>query len=407
MWDRRPLGSECRLAAGFALEKATARRCPSPAKFQSGCALKICLLPFRRRGLNSGAVLLKQSNMKKSFLSGLGVLLCLQFSLYRGLTWDYEVHRAINQVALACLPTNFPAFVRTPAAEERIAFLAGEPDRWYNTTDLPLKHANGPDHYIDLELLEPCGLSPETLPMFRYDFTAQLAAARAAHPEKFPPIDETKNADHTRQLIGFLPWAIVESDAKIKSSFSYLKAYEADGTPEEVANAQQNILYVMGVLGHLVGDATQPLHTTIHHHGWVGDNPHGYTTNSYFHRWIDGDYFIKTGGVTAKDLQGKARPARALNGQVTPDAMFRLVVAFIVEQHKQVEPLYQLDKEGKLSGEGERGLEGKAFLEGQLAKAGQMLADLWYTAYVQAPPDTYLKTQLQKRKAAASAAPVK
>ena len=67
--------------------------------------------------------------------------------------WDYEGHRIVNHIALSSLPTNFLAFVRTPAALERIAILAGEPDRWRNITDLPLKHFNGPDHYIDLEEL--------------------------------------------------------------------------------------------------------------------------------------------------------------------------------------------------------------------------------------------------------------
>ena len=38
--------------------------------------------------------------------------------------------------------------------KDRIAFLAGEPDRWRNTPDLPLKHVNGPDHYFDLEDIE-------------------------------------------------------------------------------------------------------------------------------------------------------------------------------------------------------------------------------------------------------------
>ena len=68
--------------------------------------------------------------------------------------WDYEGHRAINELALAALPTNFPAFALTPAARERIAFLAGEPDRWRNTPDLSLQQLNGPDHYIDLEELD-------------------------------------------------------------------------------------------------------------------------------------------------------------------------------------------------------------------------------------------------------------
>src|SRR5256885_14992157 len=76
------------------------------------------------------------------------------------LAWDYEGHRIVNQLALASLPTNFPSFVRAPEAAERVAFLAGEADRWRNTQDLPLKHVNGPDHYIDVEELAVYGLNP-------------------------------------------------------------------------------------------------------------------------------------------------------------------------------------------------------------------------------------------------------
>src|SRR5580700_4407064 len=76
--------------------------------------------------------------------------------------WDYEGHRVVNQLALASLPPDFPAFVRDPAAAERIAFLSGEADRWRSVRDLPLRHVNGPDHYIDLEQLADYGLSAET-----------------------------------------------------------------------------------------------------------------------------------------------------------------------------------------------------------------------------------------------------
>ena len=93
--------------------------------------------------------------------------------------WDYESHYVINQLSLASLPTNFPAFVSTPAARERIAFLAGEPDRWRNAIDLPLRNVNNPDHYIDLDELELYELTPKTLPSLRYDFVADLAIARA------------------------------------------------------------------------------------------------------------------------------------------------------------------------------------------------------------------------------------
>ena len=111
---------------------------------------------------------------------------------FRAGAWDYEGHHAINELALASLPKDFGGFELTTALKDRIAFLAGEPDRWRNVSDLPLKHFNGPDHYIDLEDLKLYGLTPETLPIMRYDFVADIALARAAHPEKFPAMDPAK-----------------------------------------------------------------------------------------------------------------------------------------------------------------------------------------------------------------------
>lgn len=333
----------------------------------------------------------------------LGVLAVVQLGS-RVWAWDYAGHHVVNELALASLPTNFPAFVKTPEAQERIAFLAGEPDRWRNVSDLALKHVNGPDHYIDLEQLADYGLTPETLPPLRYDFVAKLALARAAHPDKFPPIDPATDADHTRELIGFLPWRMVECYAKLKSEFSYLKTFEQNGgTPAEIANAQANIIYTMGMMGHYFGDASQPLHTTLHHHGWVGENPHGYTTKSSFHGWIDGGYFAKIGGVFAKDMTNQIHTAEmvAYNGHpATPDQMFPAFTAFLVDQNKFVEPLYQLEKDGKLSGEGETGLAGKKFLQAQLVKSGQLLGDVWDSAWQQAGPDKYLAQELAKRAAA-------
>jgi hypothetical protein len=314
--------------------------------------------------------------------------------------WDYEGHRTINELALASLPADFGGFKLTPARKGRVAFLGGEPDRWRNMTNVPLKHVNGPDHYIDLEDLKWYGLTPETLPLLRYDMVAAIARERAAHPEKFPPIDPAKNTDHTRELSGFLPWVITENYEKLKSEFSYLKAFQKyGGTPEEIANAEANIIYVMGVMGHYVGDGAQPLHTTMHHNGWVGDNPHGYTTNRTFHQWIDGSYFFQTGGIDVKKLAAKINPAERIKNAGEPDGMFCAAVSYIVEQNKLVEPLYKLEKEGKLTGEGEKGLEGRALLDGQLVKAGQMLGDIWYTAWVEAPEDQYLQKQLGGRNA--------
>jgi hypothetical protein len=336
--------------------------------------------------------------MKKPLFYLVASALIVSFSAR---AWDYEGHRLVNQLALASLPTNFPQFVHAPAVAERIAFLAGEPDRWRNVQDLPFRHCSGPDHYIDSEELADYGLKPDMLPVFRYDFVGQLAVIRKAHPEKFPEPDAARNQDHTRGLVGFLPWAMAENSGKLKSGFSYLKAFqEHGGTPDEIANAEANIIYVMGVMGHYAGDASQPLHTTIHHHGWVGDNPHQYTTASSIHSWIDGGYFLKTGGAKLDELKSKLRPAQlvSINGHsAKPEEMFQAAMTFVMEQNKLVEPLYQMEKDGKLSGNGDTGREGKPFLEGQLVKSGQLLGDIWFSAWQQAGPDTYLVGQLTRR----------
>ncbi len=316
--------------------------------------------------------------------------------------WDAEGHRLVNQLALSTLPKDFPAFALTADAQERIAFLAPEPDRWRNTDSLELKHANGVDHYIDLEEVNLYDLTPATLPPLRYDFAAQIARARTAHPDRFPAIDPAKDSDHTRELSGFLPWTMAEYYAKLKSEFSYLKAYEsAGGTPAEIANSQANIIYTMGVMGHFYGDASQPLHTTKYFNGWVGENPNHYTTNHTFHAWIDGGYILKTdieGDLSA--MEGKMKPAQLVmfNGQpAQTEQIFPVAVGFITEQNKLVEPLYLMEKNKELTGDDENGLKGKPFIEGQLMKAGQLLGDIWFTAWKQAPVDDYLARSLHRR----------
>jgi hypothetical protein len=315
--------------------------------------------------------------------------------------WDYEGHRIVNQLALASLPKDFPAFVHKKDNAERIAFLAGEPDRWRNVPDLPIKQYNGMDHYCDLEQIPLAGLSFEKLPSLRYVFAAEFSAGRLANLAKFPDIDPEKNLDHAREWPGFAPWAITEYYGKLRSAFSYLKALEELGTPEEVANAQANIVYLMGVMGHYVGDCAQPLHTTDHHNGWVGTNLRGYSTWPGIHSWIDGG-FIGKAGIKTADLVARVTPATGIALPVREDGrdpMFVAVLDYLLEQHKLVEPLYQLEKAGKFA-HGKEEVptpEGRDFIEKQLLVGGAELAAIWQTAWRNAAPDNYLRTALAKR----------
>ena len=351
------------------------------------------------------------------FLPLLGALAAGALSL-PARAWDAEGHRIVNQLALASLPSDFPAFVRTPANAERIAFLAPEPDRWSHALDLPLKHDNWMDHYCDFEQIPAAGLDLEHLPSFRYEFAAEFAAGRAAHPENFPPIDPAKNLDHTREWPGFLPWTITEYYDRLKAAFSSLKVYREAGTADEVANAEADVVYLMGVMGHYVGDGAQPLHLTVQHNGWVGPDPGGYTTWTGFHSWIDGGFIAKAHIQTA-DALGRITPARPLS--LAPpadgrDAVFVAVMDYLLEGSKLVVPLYELEKAGKLNDEQEKSgkfgqdhgpvnPEARAFILQQLGKGGQMLGALWLTAWRSAPPDSFLRSQLLRRQAAAAKTP--
>ncbi len=204
------------------------------------------------------------------------------------MAWDYEGHRAINRIALAALPPDFPEFVREEANAERIAWLSSEAGRWRSAPGLPARHCNAPDHYFDLEYLGMAGIDATTVSSFRYEFVAQYAQGRAAHPENHPPVDPAQNADRTRELSGFRPWTITEYFGN-RGNFARLKVLAELGAPDEIAQAKGSIVEMMGVMGHFVGDGAQPLHTTIHHNGWAGDTPEGYTTWRGFHSWAHQD----------------------------------------------------------------------------------------------------------------------
>lgn len=346
--------------------------------------------------------------MRKSSLRPLLVSSFL-FAAVTASAWDYAGHRMVNQLALAALPADFPAFVREAANAGRVTFLAGEPDRWRNVPDGMIKQSGGSwtDHFCDLEQLPAAGLDPARVPSFRFDFIFQFAAGRATHLDKFPMIDPAKDADHTAEWPGFAPWAITEHYLRLKSGFSYLKVFEELGTPDEVANARANILYVMGVMGHYVGDCAQPLHTTVHHNGWIGANPNGYTVWNGFHSWIDGGFVAKA-GLRLEDMLPRVTPAAPLALTPQPDGrdpFFVEAMNYLIEQNKLVEPLYALEKKGVFKAEAAAtSAEGQEFIKARLLTGGQMLARIWTTAWKNAGPDNYLRAALIKRQTAATPA---
>ena len=348
--------------------------------------------------------------MKRLSVLTLAVLACMHLDNPLALAWDYTYHRVINEAALASLPTNFPAFVRTPAAADRIGFLSGEPDRWRNVKDLSFSHYSAPDHYLDMEELAIYGLKPDALPVFRYDFAAELIGFRKAHPEKCPPINAEKNEDHTRELIGFLPWAIAENYGKLKSGFSYLKTFEENGgTPEEIANAKGEHHLRDGHDGPFRGRClAAAAHDSIHHHGWVGANPQQYRTNQSIHSWIDSGYLNKVGGVKRAELTSQAASG-AVGGHQRPAGQARRKCSrpprcSWSRRTSWSSRSTRWTRTASSPARARRVWKAKRSSKRRWPKSAQLLGDIWYSAWQQAPPDTFLKGQLARRQRAARSA---
>src|SRR5205085_5893966 len=51
-----------------------------------------------------------------------------------------------------------------------------------------------------------------------------------------------------------------------------------------------DVAFYMGWLGHYVADAAMPLHDSVHHDGWSGDNPKGYTRDPAIHDRFESDF---------------------------------------------------------------------------------------------------------------------
>ena len=203
-------------------------------------------------------------------------LLLVQVSTF---AWGNSGHTNVNLNAARKIPQSMPAFLRTPSARARIAYLGPEPDRWRGTTEYSLNNAQAPDHFIDLERIQGLG----DLPRGRYEFYKLLYAKRA--------VTKTNPDDYLPEKVGLQPYITMEVYERLKAAFrEYRKLKAANQSTDPV---EQDIIFYAGWLGHYVGDGSQPLHTSVDYDGWVEDNPRGFATGQGLHWAFEGVFVDK------------------------------------------------------------------------------------------------------------------
>jgi len=265
--------------------------------------------------------------------------------------WGNEGHRLINRLAVATLPDSVPGFLRTEAAANEIEYLGPEPDRWRSPAEPELAAAQAPEHFIDLELADALG----PLPHKRLDFEAKVFAA-GQRPEK----------------IGLQPWEATEVWERLKAALREYRNLSAAN--KDTRAVEQAAIFYAGWLGHYVGDASQPLHTTVQYNGWTGPNPNGYTTGHQIHWQFEGPFV----GANLHEPEVRARmtAVKPIDGDI-----FDGYVAYLRHTQTYVEKVYQLEKAGGFVGAGSA--ESREFTAGRLAAGASMLRDMIDTAWIE------------------------
>ena len=273
--------------------------------------------------------------------------------------WGADGHSIINRVAAAALPADVPEFLRSPAALDAMEYYGPEPDRWRSPAEPELDAAQAPEHFIDLEYADLAG----PLPRHRYDYIRALAVAQTKHPDLA--------ASLTPEKVGLQPYVTTEVYERLQSAFRDYRALVA--ARKDTKPSEAEIVFLAGWLGHYVGDGSQPLHTSIQYNGWVGPNPHGYTTEHRIHSLFESQFVHAN--VTAADVAPLIPAKPVALGDVFDD-----YIKYLRHSNSLVEQTYQLEKSGAFAGAGTPA--GKAFVDQRLAAGATELRNMIYTAWV-------------------------
>lgn len=288
--------------------------------------------------------------MKRSVLA---ILLCLAAT--SALAWGEKGHSITTRAASLTLPNDMPRFFYE--AGSALEYLGDEPDRW-RSGGQSLEAENAPNHFLDFEYADGVAKS---LPPDRYAFIALMEKSGRLRQHGLTP-----------STTGFLPWRIAELSEQLTTEWRLWRSTRA-GTPER-AFAEHEIVATAGLLSHYVGDASNPLHATMHFNGWGdADNPNGYSNDCDVHSRFETSFINRA--VDLDDIVAKVTPATPVSDP------FTTALSFIRNSNVLVGKLYQLDLDGGFAPMKPIRADAKGFAIDRIAAGASLLRDIWWSAW--------------------------
>jgi len=216
--------------------------------------------------------------------------------------WHAEGHDMAAAAAVRALPDDVPGWFRENAAA--VGRQSGEPDLFREKKAPELTVAEGPEHFIDLELL-----GGRDLPGDRYKYLALCNELKL-------------NARYA----GTLPYSVTEWEQKLMIAFAQHRRW-----PDDVHIRERCLVYA-GILAHYSSDLCQPLHTTIHYDGRADAN--NKSPRSGIHEKVDG---LPTILVNPDTLRATPDAVKAI------DKVFPAVVTEIRKCNAMVDKVYEME----------------------------------------------------------------
>lgn len=302
--------------------------------------------------------------MRKVMLK-LSLALCAAGSLPAApaMAWGVVAHKVVNQAAVAALPANGPVFLKKYA--DYVGKTSSMPDTWRSATEPFAKILEDPNHGWFREQFAVM----ENPPRSRYEFVLELHNAHLEQRKSDPQAAARTNIRWT----GSLPYAAMESYGRLVANMRSLRRAIKDGA--DVAIWEQNCAYEAAVLGHYIGDGSQPLHVSENSDGWRGDNPNGYTSDRNIHGRFE-SRFVEMIGLTEGDVADRIPAVARQSGD-----MFDTILAFVDEAHSHMEDIYKLEKQGALEDAGHTG--GREMIYSRVATGAAMLRDMLTRAWTE------------------------
>lgn len=328
----------------------------------------------------------------------LALVCCACLAIQNLGAWGFRGHTIANLAAVEAIPANGPVFLK--AQKAYIGHLGIVADTWRSFSEPFLRISEDPNHGWYTEAFD---FIPDPPPS-RTEFILRVYDEYLRTAKSDPQRAKWLNVRYT----GLQAYSIMEGYERMKAGMRlYRQVSDHDaGARYDMAKLYvgisplfkdreqlkqmfaNDVAFYMGWVGHYAADASMPLHDSIHHDGWVGDNPKGYTRDPSIHGRFEDDYVDLIGASEADVLAYVSKTARYL------DNPWRDILKYSLDSRNYVEDVYRLDLRHAFENKNDR--EARELVLKRIAAGAEFLRDLTYTAWIDsakaAPPEEPVQT---------------